>query len=180
MKDGTSHSFVLVLDHYPTSTDEWNRIGQACDDAAVSITGTLATAEFDRDSDSIAAAVASAIRDIESCGFIVQRVLHQDLVNIADIATRIGQTPESVRRYTTGERGGGSFPPPINEGATVAFYRWSEVRIWLQTALEVTTPEVDASVALADLVVQMRLMLPLVRTPADLLDLITVPAGAPS
>jgi hypothetical protein len=58
----------------------------------------------------MADAIASAVLDVESVGLRAIRVMDQDLLSLADIADRIGQSRESVRRYATGARGPGGFP----------------------------------------------------------------------
>jgi hypothetical protein len=62
-----------------------------------------------------------------------------------------------VRRYATGERGPGGFPPPVNpvrEGTV--FYRWIEVVPWLRDRLGLDIPEVDPALVFANLVLQAR------------------------
>src|SRR5262245_38189730 len=112
----TVHVFTLVLDREP-SEDQLDALVEAgCDDAAFGVESGLPIAEFDRESPSMADAIVSAVRNLESVGLKPLRVLDTDLLTLADIAVRIGQSRESIRRYVTGERGKGSFPPPVNPG----------------------------------------------------------------
>jgi hypothetical protein len=152
-----TYGFTLVLDRSPVE-DELDKLFEAgCDDATFGVEKGLAVGEFDRDAPSLAKAIASAVLDVESVGFAVVRVLDEDLLTLADIADRIGQSRESVRRYATGERGPGGFPPPVNpvrEGTV--FYRWIEVAPWLRDRLGLDIPEVDPALVFANLVLQAR------------------------
>jgi hypothetical protein len=152
-----TYAFTLVLDRSPVD-DELDKLFEAgCDDATFGVEKGLAVGEFDRDAPSLARAVASAVHDVESAGFTVVRVLDEDLLTLADIADRIGQSRESVRRYATGERGPGGFPPPVNpvRDGTV-FYRWTEVGPWLRDRLGLDIPEIDPALVFANLVLQAR------------------------
>jgi hypothetical protein len=114
-------------------------------------------AEFDRERDTLTRALTSAIHDVESVGIRVLRVLDGDLLTLADIADRIGRSREGIRRYATGSRGSGDFPPPVNpdRGGT-AFYRWSEVAPWLQSQLGVDVPDSDDALVAVNLALQLR------------------------
>lgn len=153
----TTRVFTVVLDRRPTD-DELDALFEAgCDDAAFGVEGGLSIAEFDREAPAMADAIASAVRDIESVGFSVLRVADQELVTLADIAGRLGQSRESVRRYTTGARGPGGFPPPVNPGREgTVFYRWSEVAAWVREHLKIEVPDTDLALVVANLVLQAR------------------------
>jgi hypothetical protein len=153
----TTHVFTVVLDRRPTD-DELEALADAgCDDAAFGLEQGLSIAEFDREAPTLADAIASAVRAVESAGLVALRVLDEDLVTLADIAERIGQSRESVRRYATGERGTGGFPPPANPGRDgTVFYRWSEVAPWVREHLGVDVPDTDLALVVANLVLQAR------------------------
>jgi hypothetical protein len=153
----TVHMFTLVLDRQPTD-DELDALYEAgCDDAAFQYGPAKSLGRFDREAPTLADAIASAVRNVESTGLVVLRVLDEDMLTLADIADRIGQSRESVRRYAAGERGPGGFPPPANpvRQGTV-FYRWSEVVPWLRERLGLDVPEVDPALVFANLVLQAR------------------------
>ncbi|MFC4109481.1 helix-turn-helix transcriptional regulator [Micromonospora zhanjiangensis] len=149
--------FTVVLDHPPTD-DEIDALFEAgCDDAAFGVDHGVATAQFDRKAATLADAIASAVRAIESAGLTAVRVVDEDLLTLADISDRIGQSRESVRRYATGARGPGGFPPPVNpsrEGAS--FYRWSEVAPWIREHIGLDVPDIDPALVVANLVLQAR------------------------
>ncbi|SRR6266536_1324079 len=152
-----NHVFSLVLDREPTD-EEFDALFEAgCDDGTFEYGPARSIGHFNREAPTMAEAIASAVRDVESTGLAVVRVLDEDLLTLADIADRIGRSREAVRRYATGDRGPGGFPPPVNpaRGGTV-FYRWSEVVPWLRTRLGIDLPEVDPALVFANLVLQAR------------------------
>lgn len=153
----TTHVFTVVLDRRPTD-DELDALFVAgCDDAAFGTEHGLPVAEFDREAPTLADAIASAVRAVETAGLVALRVLDEDLVTLADVAGRIGQSRESVRRYATGERGPGGFPPPVNPAREgTLFYRWSEVAPWVQQHLGIDVPDTDPALVVANLVLQAR------------------------
>jgi predicted DNA-binding transcriptional regulator AlpA len=123
------------------------------------VTGTAVLSTFSaaRAAVHLADAIASAARAIESAGLTALRVVDEDLLTLADIADRIGQSRESVRRYATGERGPGDFPPPVNPSREgTAFYRWSEVAPWIRERIGIDVPDIDPALVVANLVLQAR------------------------
>jgi hypothetical protein len=152
-----THVFTLILDREPTDEEFDALVEAGCDDAAFGVDGGLAVADFDRKAPALADAIASAVRAIESVGLRAIRVVDGDLLTLADIADRIGRSRESIRRYTTGARGGGNFPPPANSGREgAAFYRWSEVAPWLRTHAGIDAPNPEVGLVVANLVLQAR------------------------
>jgi hypothetical protein len=153
-----SHVFTLVLDRRPTD-DELSALYDAgCDDGAFGTEEGLAVVEFDREAPTLADAIASAVRCVESTGLRAMRLLDQDLVTLADVASRIGQSRESVRRYVMGTRGPGDFPPPVNPAREgTVFYRWSEVARWLRhNNIQLNVPDSSPALVVANLVLQAR------------------------
>jgi hypothetical protein len=146
-----------VLAQEPTDEQLVALVEAGCDDAAFGVEHGLAVAEFDREAPTLADAIASAVLGVESAGLRAMRVLDDDLLTLADIANRIGQSRESIRRYATGQRGNGGFPPPVNPargGST--FYRWSEVVPWLRQRLNIEVADTDPALVVANLVLQAR------------------------
>jgi hypothetical protein len=152
-----THAFTLVLDRQP-SDDEIDALFEAgCDDGTVGTDHGVPVVEFDRDAPTLADAIASAVRQIESVGLNAVRVVDEDLLTLADIAERIGQSRESVRRYATGDRGPGNFPPPVNPARDgTLFYRWSEVAPWARESLGLDVADTDPALVVANLVLQAR------------------------
>ena len=151
------HVFTLVLDQEP-SDEQFDALVEAgCDDAAFGVDHGLAVATFDREAPTVADAIASAVLAVESTGLRALRVVDEDLLTLADIADRIGRTRESIRRYVTGDRGGGGFPPPANAAREgVQFYRWSEVAPWLRIHVNIDAPHADPALVVANLILQAR------------------------
>lgn len=153
----STHVFTLVLDRAPTDHQLDQLADGGCDDAAFGMDAGVPVAEFDREARSLAEAIASAVRGVESVGLVALRVIDSDLLTLADIADRVGQSRESIRRYATGERGPGGFPPPANPArAGTIFYRWSEVVPWLRAHLGTELADPDPTLTVANLVLQAR------------------------
>ena len=159
----TTHSFTLVLDRAPTddepdalfeagaddSTPEWN---EGAD------TGRL---HFDRDAPTLAKALVSALRNVESAGLRVVAVQSDDLVTLKEIAVRTGRTYESVRLLATGARGPGGFPPPLSSGG-YALYSWAQVGSWWGAAFgpgPTLATDYDRMIAAADHLVRARALM---------------------
>jgi hypothetical protein len=146
-----------VLDHRPTETELNKFIDGGVEDATFGTERGVCVVEFDREAASLADAVASAVRDLDNADMRAVRVVDEDLVTLADVADRVGQSHESIRRYATGDRGPGGFPPPVNPARDgTIFYRWSEVMPWLRESLGVEVPDVDPALVVANLVLQAR------------------------
>jgi hypothetical protein len=149
--------FTLVLKREPTDSELAELLAKGCDDATFGTEGPVPVVEFDREAPDLATAIVFAVRSLESAGLTPVRVVDQDLLTLADIADRVGQSRESIRRYTLGTRGPGDFPSPINlsrEGTT--FYRWSEVAPWLRKHLGVDISDVNTTLVAANLILQLR------------------------
>jgi hypothetical protein len=153
----TTHTFTVVLDREPTEDELDGLFVAGCDDAAFGTDSGLPIAEFDREAETLADAISSAVRNLDAAGLVALRVLDQDLVTLADIGERIGQSRESVRRYATGQRGPGGFPPPVNPAREgTVFYRWSEVAPWVRQNLKLDVTDTDPALVVANLVLQAR------------------------
>lgn len=125
------HSFTLIIEgDLDSKIDELFEAG--CDDATFGSVDGVGYADFDREEPTFAEAVVEAIKDVESVGGLrVSRIEPEDLVTISDIATRFGQSRESIRLYISGERGLGGFPAPVSHLRTRnRLWRWSEVATW--------------------------------------------------
>jgi len=152
----TTHVFTIVLNRQPTET-ELDAVFSQNDDVAFGVDGSLPIAEFDREAPTLTEAIVSAVRSLESVGLVPVRVIDEDLLTLADIADRIGQSRESVRRYAAGSRGPRDFPPPVNPRRDgTLFYRWSEVSPWIRQHLEIDVTDTDVALVVANLVLQAR------------------------
>ncbi|HWB72083.1 MAG TPA: hypothetical protein VG452_07685, partial [Egibacteraceae bacterium] len=115
-----------------------------CDDATFGVSGGVQHAGFDREADSYADALVSAVHQIEQAvpGARVVQVEAEELVTIADIARRTGRTHESIRLLVSGERGPGTFPPPAARAhQRNQMWWWPDVAEWFAGELGEPVPE---------------------------------------
>ena len=130
----TEHEFTLVIDGDLADEKVAATLFEVgCDDATFGIIDGIGYGEFIREASTFADAVMSAIRQVESVASL--RVMHiepDDIVTMTDIAERLERTRESVRLLIAGQRGPGSFPPPISHSRERSrLWRWSDVAEWL-------------------------------------------------
>lgn len=129
----SEHEFTLIIDGDLASEDIVNALFEAgCDDATFSGQAGVGAGDFLREAPTLEEAVMSAILAVESVdGLWVRRVEPDDLVTIPEIAERLGRSPESIRLLANGERGGGTFPPPISHLRTrQRLWRWTDITEW--------------------------------------------------
>jgi hypothetical protein len=74
------HAFTLILDREPTDEELGALVEAGCDDASFDVEDGLPVAEFDREAPTLADAIASAVRGVESVGLRALRVADQDLL----------------------------------------------------------------------------------------------------
>lgn len=138
-KAAKRHTFTLLLKGLDVTdvevADALHAAG--CNDALFGTRDSVQYADFDREAENLAAAVASAISQIESVANLrVLRVEPDDLVTASVIANRTGRSRESVRLLIEGKRGPGGFPAPIAwVDAKTRLWEWSNVVRWLNDAL---------------------------------------------
>ena len=130
-----NHEFVLVLSGVNTLDERIANalLGAGCDDATISLRFGTVYLSFDREAESLKAAILSAIRDVANAGIGARAKFVDDcnLVTQADIARRIGRSRQMVGQYINGTRGHGNFPGPvccITEGHPL--WMWCEVSYW--------------------------------------------------
>jgi hypothetical protein len=128
-----TYQFTLRLDREITD-DEADILYGIFDDGSI-MTGTGHTEiEFSREADGWAAAIGSAVRDIEGVHDLrVVGVGRENLVSLLEIAQRTKRSREAVRLWAVGKRGPGNFPPhrwqsPGGE----RFWSWPDVAYWVR------------------------------------------------
>lgn len=125
--------FVIVAssDRSPDEDDFFDCFYDAgCDDATVSLQKGRITVDFAREADSIDEAIATAIECVRRAGAVVERVEPDPLVNLTDIAERVGVTRAALSNYARGERRDG-FPLPVARVTTSApLWDWADVAAW--------------------------------------------------
>lgn len=124
-----THEFSFVVDHR-LRDDEIDKLFDEVDDVTPEREQARTLLGFDRAAESLAAALVSALRDVESVGLSVGSVHSEDLVTIKEIASRTGRSYESVRLLSLGRRGPGGFPGPMSS-AGWTLYSWAQVRQWM-------------------------------------------------
>ena len=153
----TTHQFTLRLDQEITA-EEADALYSVFHDGSIE-TGEHETAiDFTREAPSLAEAIVSAIRDIESIGDLrVTGAGQEDLVSMLDIAHRTRRSREAVRLWAAGKRGPGSFPPAAWESpGGERFWHWSEVARWVREHLNLAVDIVPDEVRWTDEILKAR------------------------
>ena len=143
----TEDHFTLLIDgDVDAHIDELSEAG--CDDAVFGAVDGAEFADFDRESETFAHAVVSAIRAVESVDDLrVRRVDPEELVTLTGIADRLGRTRQSVHRLAAGERGA-DFPRPVSHlRSRTRLWRWTDIVEWAgkDTADEIANGRVLAA-----------------------------------
>lgn len=138
----TTYTFALHLDAPPTDDQIDQFFSNSIGDGLPGVTNGVGVVDFDREADTLAAAISSAIKDVERVrGLHVTRVAPDELVTATEIAQRTGRSRESIRLLAAGLRGSGDFPAPAARATERSpLWRWSDVAAWAGT------PDPDAVV----------------------------------
>jgi hypothetical protein len=153
----STYEFTLRLDREVTA-DEADALYGVFRDGSI-VTGPGETdIEFTREAPSLAEAIVSAIRDVESVGDLrVTGAGQEDLVSMLDIAHRTRRSREAVRLWAAGKRGPGGFPQPAWESpAGERFWQWSDVARWVREHLNLAVDIVPDEVRWADEILKAR------------------------
>ena len=103
-----------------------------CDDALVCSHNQTVYLEFDREADSAATAIRSALDNIRAAGFSKLVIQEAGVSTLAEMAARAGVTRAALSLYAKNKRGDGHFPTPMyGVAAGSALYSWPEVAEWL-------------------------------------------------
>ena len=115
----------------PEADDFESRFYDAgCDDATISFQKGHIILDFAREAASIDEAVSSAIEAVSSTGAAVNRVEPDPLVNLSEIASRVGMTRQAITQYSKGQRGK-DFPAPVVKITTDSpLWDWPDVALW--------------------------------------------------
>lgn len=119
------HGFDLAIARSITDDEVDALFAAGCDDCTPEVSASRTVLHFDRVAAALSDAIASAVVDVEAAGLVVDGVGAPDLVDVPEIAARVGRTRESVRLLAAGKRGPGGFPT-----AEGGFYSWANVRAW--------------------------------------------------
>lgn len=155
--------FTLVLSRNPTDAEQDALYDAGLSDAQLEYGAGQSLAHIDREAASLAEAIVTAVRQVESVGLAAVSVRSDDMVSLKDIAARVRRTYESVRLLATGASGPGGFPSPMS-GSGWALYSWSQVVDWFDWFAGpihgVGARAYDREIAAADHLVRARAMLP--------------------
>ncbi|WP_333849092.1 helix-turn-helix transcriptional regulator [Leclercia sp.] len=129
------YNFTLTLSGVTSETEglEDALYKSGCDDALICAYGNSVYLIFDREADSLDAAISSAIDNIESAGIgaIVESV-DSALVGLSDIAEMTNMSRQAIAMLKDGTRGSGDFPCPIQRiKGQSPLWDWGEVAHWL-------------------------------------------------
>ena len=104
-----------------------------CDDAIFGSRSGRCFAEFDREAETLGAAVAAAIGDLTAVSAEVRIVGFDSAspVSQSTIAEHAGMSREGLRLIAAGDRGPGDFPAPLFFSKRSPFYSWGETHQWL-------------------------------------------------
>lgn len=159
-----AYEFTFVVDHR-LSEDEVDGLLDRLDDVTPEREQCRTLLGFDRRSTSLAEALVSALRDVESAGLTVGSVRSEDLVTVREIAARTGRSYESVRLLAAGKRGPGGFPGALSS-AGWTLYSWAQVRPWFAQHApvapidhELLTAEHERLIAAADHLIRARALM---------------------
>ena len=102
-----------------------------CDDATLSFQKGHIILDFDREAESIDAAIASAVKCVTATGARVDRIEPDPLVSLADVAARTGMSRAAMTQYSKAQRGK-DFPPPVARVTSDSpLWDWASVARWL-------------------------------------------------
>ncbi|SRR6266536_4343783 len=140
-----TYEFTLLVEGADLRTDQaQDALFEAgCDDSTIGVTAGVQHLHFDREADSLAEALVTAITAVEQAvvGVRIVRVAPDEYVTLTEIAARTGRTRESVRLLSTGDRGPGDFPPPAARAdQRVKLWRWAEISAWFANRLGASVP----------------------------------------
>ncbi len=129
-------SFTLIIrDSGHCDFDEVaNTVFEAgCDDGLVGRSDGVWFVDFDREAETMADALGSAIVALQQANILVHSVEPSDLVTLAEMSRRFKRGKESVRLLVAGQRGPGHFPAPISGGKSGRrMWSWTESLDWMR------------------------------------------------
>jgi hypothetical protein len=168
------HIFTIRF-HIPGATEDGDHSVRAYEDSGLEDLGLrlpigndgIFEAEFERPASTFAAAVLSALADLQRVFPEAElvRVEPDDLTTISGIAERIGRSHESIRLLVQGKRGPGNFPRSASAPeAKPQVWRWHEVVDWFEREMNVQVPDAENARFLAMLndILRLRLAAPTV------------------
>lgn len=155
------HEFTLVVDRALDDDEQDALFDAGFDDSTLEVETDRTLLHVAREAPTLTAAVASAVLGLERVGVNASGVGSNDLVDLPEIANRVGRSRESIRLLAAGKRGPGGFP-----AARDGFYSWVAVKEWFARYAPETVGSpgpgeltYDRIIAAADHLVQARMLL---------------------
>jgi hypothetical protein len=108
--------------------------GGACADAFIGSVDEAMFIEFEREAESLQAAIIQAIKDVESTsGFeLVVKSIDGDYVSLGEAANYLGVKKSTLSKYKKGNFGGGGFPSPARKASKKdPLWQLWEIAEWL-------------------------------------------------
>jgi hypothetical protein len=112
--------------------------------AALALAGVLTADQHDEHTIRVTAnveapnavrAAVTLINDVRTATPAKPVMAARDLVNITDIADRVGVTREAVRHWAGGKRRVGEFPRPLDAPGGQKIWEWASVHSWVRLNL---------------------------------------------
>ncbi|WP_340150004.1 hypothetical protein [uncultured Sneathiella sp.] len=125
--------FAIVAFGQSIEDDEFlNAVFEAgCDDATLSFQKGVIVAEFAREAESFAKAIASACHQLRQTGVKIERIEPDYLVSLSEIAERSNLSRQRISLYAKGERLE-EFPhPTVKFTSNHPLWDWYQVAEWL-------------------------------------------------
>ncbi|MFC4270740.1 hypothetical protein GQF03_03330 [Sneathiella chungangensis] len=102
-----------------------------CDDATLSFQKGVIIAEFEREAESFAKAIASACSQLHQTGLKIERIEPDYLVSLSEIAERSDLSKQAISYYIKGERLEGFPLPAAKVTSKHPLWDWYQVADWL-------------------------------------------------
>ncbi|MCF8468037.1 MAG: hypothetical protein K9G33_11585 [Sneathiella sp.] len=125
--------FAIVASGRSIEDDEFlNAVFEAgCDDATLSFQKGVIIAEFAREAESFAKAIASACSQLHQAGVKIERIEPDYLVSLSEIAERSKLSKQAISFYVRGERLENFPKPAARVTSKHPLWDWYQVADWL-------------------------------------------------
>jgi len=139
--------FTIVASGLDPEADDFEtRFYEAgCDDAGVGFQNGHILLDFEREADSLIAAIVSAVEDASTAGATVERVEPDPLVSLIDMAERSGMSRQAMTNYYKGHRQEGFPPPKARVTSHSPLWDWAAVAAWLYQHRRISKEEALAA-----------------------------------
>jgi hypothetical protein len=125
--------FTIIASGLDPEADDFEArfYSAGCDDAGVGFQNGHILLDFARESESLTAAIVSAVENASAAGAIVERVEPDPFVSLIDMADRSGMSRASMTNYYKGHRQEGFPAPKARVTSHSPLWDWAAVAAWL-------------------------------------------------